>query len=332
MFKRSSLFKLSVLLALCGGFGAALASASQAPTVGRIEANSVTLAFESFGRANDEAVLLIAGTGMQLTGWPNELVNGLVERGYRVIRFDNRDVGLSTTMDETGWPDIAAIGEALKAGRPAPIPYSLKDMAADALGLLDALNVRQAHLVGISMGGAIAELVAFDQPDRVLSLTLLGTDSGNPALSGLADPDAFKGVPPQPLTRDREAFVAWQVGVWQALAGSGYQTAEPALRRWAERDFGRGFDPAGLSRQQTVSFVGHLESARYRFRHLETIKVPTAVVQGTEDPLIPVASARDIAKRVPGAEMYLIPGLGHDVPVAFVPTLVNIITTVATSP
>lgn len=144
-------------------------------------------------------------------------------------------------------------------------------MAQDAVGLLDALGIQQAHIVGISMGGAIAQLVAIDYPERTLSLTLIAADSGNPDLPAVARPEAFEGVPAQPPAGDREAFIDWQVKTWQALAGSNYTTDEVTLRKRAERDFERGYDPDGLTRQQTVSLIGHLDSARYRLSNLEKI-------------------------------------------------------------
>jgi pimeloyl-ACP methyl ester carboxylesterase len=308
----------------------ATASEALTPTAGQVQANGITIAYESFGATNSETILLIAGTGMQLVGWPIELVEELVARGYHVVRFDNRDIGLSTKFTEAGLPDNEAIGKALEAGEPAPIPYTLQDMAADAVGLLDALGIQQAHLVGISMGGAIAQFVAIDHPERTLSLTSIAADSGNPDLPVIAKPEAFEGVPPQPTTVNREAFMEWQVKTWQALAGSSYPIDEAILREQAERDFERNFDPAGLVRQQTVSFLGHIESAHYRLNHLETIQAPTVVLQGTEDPLVPVESAEDIAARVPDADLRLIPGLGHHIPVALVPEFADAITAAAT--
>lgn len=299
------------------------------PTAGQVQANGITIAYESFGAPDRETILLIAGTGMQLVDWPVELVEALVQRGYRVVRFDNRDIGLSTKFTDAGWPDAEAIGEALEAGEPAPVPYTLQDMAKDAIGVLDALGIQQAHLVGVSMGGAIAQLIAIDYPERTLSLTSIMADSGNPTLPVLAKPEAFVEVPPQPSTVDREAFIEWQVATWQALAGSGYSTDEATLREWAVRNFERNFDPAGLTRQQTVSFVGHFESSGYRLNNLENIEVPTVVLHGTDDPLVPVASAEDIAARVPGADLRIVPGLGHDIPVALVPEVVDAITTAA---
>lgn len=298
-------------------------------TAGEVEANGITIAYESFGSPDNETILFIAGSGMQLVGWPIELVEELVRRGYHVVRFDNRDIGLSTKFTEAGLPDEEAIAQALEAGEPVPMPYTLRDMAADAVGLLDALGIEQAHLVGASMGGAIAQLVAIDYPDRVLSLTSLMADSGNPELPVLAKPEAFEGVPPQPTTADKDAFIAWQVATWQVLYGPTYPTDEATLLEWAERDYARDFDPEALIRQQTVSFLGHIDSAEYRLNNLENIEVPTVVVQGTEDPIVPVESAEDIAARVPNAELRIIPGMGHAMPVELMPEFVDAITSAA---
>jgi pimeloyl-ACP methyl ester carboxylesterase len=300
------------------------------PTGGQVEANGITIAYESFGATNRETILLIPGTGMQLVDWPIELVEELVARGYRVVRFDNRDIGLSTKHTEAGLPDNEAIGEAIEAGEPVPMPYTLQDMAGDAVGLLDALGIQQAHLVGVSMGGAIAQLVAIDYPQRTLSLTSIAADSGNPDLPVIAKPEAFEGVPPQPTTVDRESFIEWQVKTWQALGSPDYPTDELTLRQMAQRDFERNFDPEALVRQQTASFLGHIESSHYRLNNLQNIEVPTVVLHGSEDPLVPVESAEDIAARVPNAELRIIPGLGHDIPVALVPEFADAITAAAT--
>jgi pimeloyl-ACP methyl ester carboxylesterase len=184
-------------------------------------------------------------------------------------------------------------------------------------------------MVGVSMGGAIAQLIAIDYPERTLSLTSLMADSGNPELPVIAKPEAFEGVPPQPTTVDEAAFIAWQVKTWQVLTGPQYPPDEATLQAWAQRNFARGFDPAGLTRHQTVSLVSHIETASYRLNNLQNIEVPTVVVQGTEDPLVPVASAEDIAARVPDADLRIIPGLGHSIPVELVPLVADAITDAA---
>lgn len=294
-----------------------------------VEVDGATLTYESAGNVEHEAVLLIAGTGMQLIDWPDELVEQLVKQGYRVVRFDNRDVGLTTMPDDFEPVDEIAIAEALIAGQPAPIPYDFYDMAADAIGLMDALSVEQAHIVGISMGGAIALLLAIDSPERVASLTLLAADSGNPELPMLADPEAFANLPPPPAPGDWEALLDYRVAVAQVLAGAEYPMDEGTARAQERRAMERAFNPQALARQEAISFVGHLESAAYRFSNLENIAAPTVVLHGTDDPLVPVEAAHDLADRIPDAELRIVSGWGHDIPVRLVPDIVDAILAVA---
>lgn len=293
-----------------------------------MEVDGAVIAYESLGSPEDETVLLIAGTGMQLTDWPTELVESLADEGYRVVTFDNRDVGLTTVSAEVQPLDEAAIGEALETGEPLPVAYTFDDMADDAIGVLDALDAPDAHVVGLSMGGAIAQVVAIDSPERVRSLTLLASDSGNPELPPI-DPEAFADVPPGPRPTDREGFIDRRVAEEQALAGAGYPADEDEVRAAVLRAVERRYDPDALARQETMSLVGHLSSADYRFANLESIDAPTIIVQGDDDPLVPVESAYDIEARIPGSELRVIPGLGHQVPVEVVPNVVDAIVAVA---
>ncbi|MEZ4864937.1 MAG: alpha/beta hydrolase [Caldilineaceae bacterium] len=290
----------------------------------RVEANGITLAYQRFGPTDDEPVLLIAGTGMQMVDWPMTLIDALTAQGYQVIRFDNRDSGLSTHLDEAGLPDSAAIEQALKAGEMPKLPYTVRDMAEDAVGLLDALAIDQAHIVGASQGGAIAQYVAIDHPERVRSLTLLMADSANPALPVIAKPEAFAHVPPQPQDAgDEAAYIEWQVKTWQALTGPGYPLDEATLHEWAVRDFARGYDPAGFARQGTAILVDRYEPTAYRHSHLQTIAAPTVIVQGDADPIVPVAAAEELAQLIPNAELRMMPGLGHNMPDPVVPAVVE---------
>ncbi|MEZ4736479.1 MAG: alpha/beta hydrolase [Caldilineaceae bacterium] len=301
-----------------------------ASDAGEVTASGITLAYERFGPTDGEAILLIAGTGMQMVDWPMPLVNALVARDYGVIRFDNRDIGRSTHLDEAGLPDSAAIEKALTAGAAPPLPYTIRDMAADTVGLLDALGIDQAHIVGASQGGAIAQMVAIDYPARVRSLTLLMADSANPAMPVVAKPEAFANVPPQPQdANDRDAYIEWQVKAWQALNGPDYPLDEATLREWAARDFERGYDPAGFARQGTAILVDRYEPTAYRHSHLESISAPTVIVQGEADPIVPVAAAEELAALIPNAELRLIPGLGHNIPDPVVPQIVDAITAAA---
>lgn len=308
---------------------AASACTDAGPETGRVPVPGAVIAYESAGAAEHGTVLLIAGTGMQLTEWPDALVDDLVDAGYRVIRFDNRDTGLSTLTGEVKPLDPDAVEQALTTGQPAPVPYSFDDMADDAVALLDSLGVQEAHVVGISMGGAIAQLVAIRSPERVSSLTLLSSDSGNPDLPMVARPEAFEDMPQPPPPGDRDAAVEYRLALAQALAGPGYRTPEAELRPYVEESVDRAYDPDAQTRQETVSFVGHVESGPYRLANLERINAPTVVLHGADDPLVPVQAAHDIASRVPDAELRIISGWGHDLPDALVPVIVDAILSVA---
>jgi pimeloyl-ACP methyl ester carboxylesterase len=293
---------------------------------GVAEANGIELAYESYGPADREAILLIGGTGNQLIDWPIELVHDLVGRGYRVVRFDSRDVGLSTHVDSAGPPDWAAITRAGQEGRPPPLAYTLEDMAGDALGLLDALDIEKAHIVGISQGGMIAQLIAIHHPEHVLSLTSIAAGPGDPTLPLPAKPEVFASVGTPPTGDDREERIAFEVRSRQALSSPGYPTDEQTIRRQVERDFDRSFDPEGVARHQAAALVASFQDRREALRG---VRVPTVVVHGAEDPLVPVQGGREVAESIPGAEFRLIPGMGHDVPVALVPTIADAIAAAA---
>jgi pimeloyl-ACP methyl ester carboxylesterase len=221
-------------------------------------------------------------------------------------------------LTAAGLPDSAAIGAALRAGKPAPLAYGLRDMARDAVGLLDALGVARAHFVGVSMGGDIAQYVAIDHPERVASLTLIGSDNGDPTLPVIAQPAAFAALPPPPPPGDTAAYIDYETRVRHVLAGPRYAADTATVRAQVHRDAERGYDPAALQRQQTAVLVDRYEPGQYRLSHLARITAPTVVLQGTDDPLQPAQAATDIAARVPAAELRMVPGMGHDLPVPLV--------------
>ncbi len=310
-------------------FGMRQPPATLQHATGVVRANGIAIAYESYGTSDRETMLLIGGTGQQLIDWPPELIQELVGRGYRVVVFDNRDVGRSTRLTAAGLPDSAAIAKAFQEGRAAPLPYTLRDMANDAVGLLDALGIRQAHVAGVSMGGGIAQLIAIDHPRRTLSLTSMMADSGNPALPIVASPEAFAALPPPPAVDDMAAYVAYQVEARKVLAGPHYPIDEKSLRQAVERAAQRAYDPQALVRQQTVAFVGHYDPG-HRYAKLKSIGVPTVVLQGTDDPIVPVESARDIAASIPGADLRIVEGLGHALPLELVPVFADAIAAAAT--
>ena len=272
-----------------------------------ILANGIQLEYESFGREADTAILLIMGLGGHLTRWNLELCDLLVARGYRVIRFDNRDCGLSTHFSDAPVPDLRA----LQNGQPVSLPYTLDDLVADSIGLLDALGIQQAHVAGASMGGAIAQLAAANYPERVLSLTSIMSSSGNPALPAPTPAAATALFAPLPRQRDRESIVADSIARYETLESPAYPTDRGRLRQLFADEYERNFDPRGVARQ-----LAALIANGDRRSLLQTITAPSVVLHGAADQLIQVACGEDVARNIPNAELRIIDGMGHDFPVA----------------
>lgn len=286
-----------------------------------VEANGVELAFESYGEENSDAILLIAGLGTQMIRWSAAFCERLAARGYRVIRFDNRDAGLSTHLSHSPPPDFGALAAALMAGQRPEVAYTLHDMAGDAIGLLDALAIDRAHVVGRSMGGMIAQIMASEHPGRVRSLTSIMSGTGNPALPQAA-PDVMAmmmGPAPDPAS-DETGFLDRAVAFARRIAGSGYPFDAAAHRRLALEELRRAHDPAGTARQLAAMAVTGDRRAR-----LATIAAPALVVHGKDDPLILPACGEDTALSIPGAELMLIDGMGHDLPPELHATVVSAI-------
>ncbi len=290
-------------------------------TSGYAQSNGITMAYESLGPADGEAIILIAGTGMQLIDWPSELVEGLADAGYLTIRYDNRDCGLSTKFAdaEMSKPDA---GKAIN-GTPAPLPYTLSDMAKDSVCLLDALGISKAHFLGASMGGAIAQLIAIDFPDRVLSLVLLGSDSGNTNIPVIAKPEAFAHIAP-PNPDDMEDFLRNQIETDYVLDSPGYPLDKAEIKARRNRSVQRNYDPAALQRQQAVVFFDRFIST-YRYDNLPKIQAPTLIIHGMDDVLVPVESAKDLAERIPQSKLSLIPGMNHNIPSALAAEFIKLI-------
>jgi pimeloyl-ACP methyl ester carboxylesterase len=292
---------------------------------GFVAANGITLAYESFGPADREVILLIAGAGAPLTMWPDELCEELVRRGYRVIRFDNRDTGLSTHLDALGHPDWEALFTALAAGTPVPAPYTMSDMTNDAVGLLDALGIAQAHLVGASMGGHIAQRIAIEHPARARSLTSISSDTGNPEMPGPTE-TVLALPPPPPAGSPPEDIIARELLVRRTLASPAYPTDDQRLREEIRRDLARGYDAVGLERQ-TAAILAEGD----RREALRQLALPTVVLHGDSDLLVPVANGHDTAANIPGAELRIIEGMGHDIPLQLIPDFADAITAAASA-
>jgi pimeloyl-ACP methyl ester carboxylesterase len=279
----------------------------------KIRANGIEIEVEDSSSqdasfAAKPAVLLIMGLGLQLIAWPPEMVQGLEDAGYRVIRFDNRDVGLSTRMDAAGKPNLMWASLQYKLGFTPAAPYSLSDMAADAIGVLDALGVRQAHVVGVSMGGMIAQRVALAVPQRVLSLTSIMSSSGAKGLPG-PTPEVLRAMLSRPTGSSKAAVIEHSLALFRAIGSPAFPLPEADLRARITRGVERAFYPVGTLRQMVA-----VVSDQARAALLGRIAAPTLVVHGTADPLVPLACGQDTARRIPGAKLVTIDGMGHDLP------------------
>ncbi len=281
-----------------------------------ITANNIQIAYEDYGNPEHPAALLIMGLGGQLTMWSDELVEDLVTGGYRVILFDNRDIGLSHHHTDEKAPGILRQIVLRRIGLKLKAPYELIDMARDTIGLMDALKLDTAHLVGISMGGMIAQHVASLSPDRVNSLTAIMTTTGNPKLPRPSG-EIMKAMirrGPQPTTRD--AIIDQSVATFEVIGTPGENQNTNGMRDRITRSYDRSYHPAGLMRQMSAIVA----SGDFR-KHTRSIKAPTLVLHGTADPLVPIEGGRDIAKLVRGARMVELDGMGHDVPPRFLPEI-----------
>lgn len=283
---------------------------------GSVRSNGISIAFESFGSEENESILLIQGIGAQMILWPEELCRQLALKGYRVIRFDNRDVGMSSKLDHLGMPDWSNIIPLIGSCDESKLPYTLADMSKDAVGLLDALRIKKAHIVGASMGGAIAQLIAIHYPERTLSLTSIMASSGNhKAPSG--DPDVLRimGTPP-PETNDVDSLSKYLSNVYKAIGSPGYPTTDSTLLQIAKRSIQRSWYPLGSARQAAAVIIGDNCDRR---EQLKSVKVPTVVLHGEDDPVVNIEAGREVALAIPHAIFIPVPGMGHDMPAALVP-------------
>ena len=276
--------------------------------------NGINLEFAESGDKDDPVILLIMGLGTQLVAWPDSFCEGLAALGYRVIRFDNRDVGHSTKMGPNDTVAATAMLDRALTGRSFEAPYTLHDMAADALGLLDALAISRAHVVGISMGGMIAQIMASGNPDRISSLTLIMSSSGNPKLP-LGKIEAMKAtLAPRPDGSDREAVIAHTMKTYRVIGSPGFRMEDAELRAWVERSADRVYYPVGAMRH-TLALFG----SGHRLELLKAISCPTLVIHGVDDPLIPVAAGKELAENIKDAALMLVPGMGHDLAPGLMP-------------
>jgi proline iminopeptidase len=273
-----------------------------------IRANNITLEYETFGRSADPALVLIIGFGMQMTAWPDKFCQDLADQGFYVVRLDNRDTGLSQKFAAYGEPEMIRAFARLTAGEPFEAPYSEVDMADDVAGLLEALDIRQAHIAGMSMGGRIAQRLALGYPDRVASLVIMMSTSGAPGLPE-GDPAVREILFSEPDDPDsRQSVIELGVRIQKAMRGSGFAFDEAGFVNRLERDLERCPDIDGYRR----NLLG-MRAAPPFHEQLAGISVPTLVLHGREDPVLPFAAGEDVAARIPGARLKIIEGWGHEV-------------------
>jgi pimeloyl-ACP methyl ester carboxylesterase len=268
-----------------------------------IGANGITLAYEAFGEHSNPPVLLVMGLGTQMLAWPEEMCRALAAEGYFVIRFDNRDAGLSTHLNELPSPDPLAVVS--RRQRP---PYQLEDMAADTLALIDALGLGRVHLVGASMGGFISQLVALRSPQQIASLTLIMTSTGSRRV-GRASGRVVAAVLRRKPAIDRQQAIDASLGMFRLIRSRGFSFDEDAVREYAGRSYDRGYDPAG-GRRQLAAVVAQTN----RTRRLRRLRIPTLVMHGLHDPLVGPSGGLALAKAIPGARFIGFHGMGHDLP------------------
>jgi pimeloyl-ACP methyl ester carboxylesterase len=282
----------------------------------QLSANGIRLEVEDHGSPAGEPLLLVMGLGMQLLGWHEDFVALLVARGFRVIRFDNRDIGLSQRFDHLGVPNLAVESLRHALGLRVRSPYSLGDMAADAVGVLDALGIPAAHVCGASMGGMIAQHMARVAPARVRSLTLMMTSSGARHLPG----PSFRvrtAMISRPPSNTVEAIVEHYVKLYALIGSPGFPTSPEWLRERFTVSVRRSYRPAGSARQMLA-----IGADGDRSPTLGAIRIPTQIIHGEADPLVPVAAGRDLKAKIPAATIDLVPGMAHDLPAALWPRFV----------
>lgn len=287
--------------------------------MGSVRANGIEIEYDEFGDRSAPVILLIMGLGMQMTAWPESLCVDLAGQGFRVVRYDNRDVGLSAKLDGVKVPGIVRWRLMHMLGIRVRPPYSLADMAGDAVGLIDALGIERAHIFGISMGGMIAQIVAGTRPERVRSLTSLASTSG---AAGLPGPDAelARHMFTRPRRASREFLIEHTVKTWRMIGSPAFPVSDDERRRKAADALDRSFYPEGY-RRHLAAIMG----SGGREELLARITAPTLVIHGDRDRLVPPDCGRDTARRIAGARLEIVEGFGHDLPESFMPRLAQMV-------
>jgi pimeloyl-ACP methyl ester carboxylesterase len=279
----------------------------------RVQVGSVELVYETIGDPQGSPMLLVMGLGMQLIHWDRGLCELLAERGFRVIRFDNRDTGLSTKI-RGPVPNVMR----LMAGMPTRVPYVLDDMAGDSFGLLDALDIERAHVVGVSMGGMIGQTMAIRSPERVLSLASMMSTTGDRRVG--TPKLRVWSVMMRRAPQDRDAYIRYFTRVFRMIGSPAYRVDDARMRELAAATYDRCHYPAGTARQ-----LGAILASGSRTAALQQLEVPTVVIHGESDPLVPLRAGLATARAIPDARLLTIPGMGHNLPEPLWPTFVDAI-------
>jgi pimeloyl-ACP methyl ester carboxylesterase len=279
--------------------------------------NNIEIEYDTFGSPSSKPLLLVMGLGTQMIAWIDEMCENIASQGFYVIRFDNRDVGLSTKFEEAGIPNLPELYAKIAMGKSVEVPYTLEDMADDAVSLLDHLNIEKAHICGASMGGMIVQIIAYRHPTRVLTLTSIMSTTGNPELPRPSEElirELFKPIP-----MEREASIKESVKRGRLTYGS-FPYNEQLAYEMRAKAYDRSFYPQGTMRQTAA-----IAANGNRKQNLATINVPTLIIHGKEDPLVPVEGGIDTADAIPGAELLLFDGMGHSMPPEVAPQIMDAI-------
>ena len=283
-----------------------------------IRANGIRLAYEEFGQPDHPAMVLVMGLGTQLLGWPLAMCEELASRGFRVIRFDNRDIGLSEKMENAHIPQAVGLMLRARLRLPVNVPYTLTDMARDCVGLMDALGIERAHLVGASMGGMIGQIVAAKFGERLLSFTSIMSSSGNPRIPG-ASPDVIRAMVKRSLSGEKPDLAS-SMALWRKIGSPAYQPTDAQLKKkildsWQRSDYREGYS------RHLAAVIANGS----RVKLLRKITTPTLVIHGRDDALVSVHGGIDTARNIPGSRLKIFDGMGHDLPEALLPEIIELI-------
>ncbi len=281
-------------------------------------ANGIELEYDTFGDPTNPPLVLIMGLGAQMILWEEDFCTELAASGFRVVRFDNRDVGMSTQLDALGMPNVLEAMQAAFSGKPVQAPYTLEDMADDTVALMDVLGIARTHVVGASMGGMIAQALAIRHPDRLLSMTSIMSTTGDTRLPQATSEAMQVLLTPPPF--DREGNIARAIAAWKVIGSPKFPLDEDRMRAIFGRAFDRGYHPAGVARQMAA-----IMASGDRTTALHAVTVPSLVIHGDADPLVRVEAGRATAAAIPGATLVVIEGMGHDLPRGTWPEIIDAI-------